>query len=156
MKSPSSEWISFPIFFINLPKIRGKSPWCPFETYHMYVCEPASQLLIIMVFWCFTEMSGNVIKFYYFAKYMYHGNLHFCKYSFLINLRKYTKWITTEKLMHIQFVLHRMGRGIIDSAFNWAMSWQNLLLPYANNKGAGQPVHLSIEQLILNWPQWTP
>ena len=25
---------------------------------------------------------------------------------------------------------------------NWAMLWQNLLLPYVNNKGANQPVHL--------------
>ena len=23
----------------------------------------------------------------------------------------------------------------------WAMSWQNLFMPYANNKGAGQPAH---------------
>ena len=23
----------------------------------------------------------------------------------------------------------------------WAMSWENLLLPYANNKTADQPVH---------------
>ena len=25
--------------------------------------------------------------------------------------------------------------------FNWAMSWENLFMPYANNKGADQPVH---------------
>ena len=24
----------------------------------------------------------------------------------------------------------------------WAMSWENLFMPYANNKGADQPVHL--------------
>ena len=26
-------------------------------------------------------------------------------------------------------------------SFNWAMSWENLFLPYANNKGADQPAH---------------
>ena len=26
----------FYIFFINLPEVKGKSPWRPFETYHMY------------------------------------------------------------------------------------------------------------------------
>ena len=25
---------------------------------------------------------------------------------------------------------------------NWAVSWENLYLPYANNKGADQPAHL--------------
>ena len=27
-------------------------------------------------------------------------------------------------------------------AHNWASSWENLFLPYANNKGADQPAHL--------------
>ena len=26
-------------------------------------------------------------------------------------------------------------------AHNWAMSWENLFMPYANNKGADQPAH---------------
>ena len=30
----------------------------------------------------------------------------------------------------------------------WAMSWQNLLLPYANNKGADQTVHAHPRSLI--------
>ena len=24
------------LVFINLPEMKEKSPWCPFETYHMY------------------------------------------------------------------------------------------------------------------------
>ena len=31
--------------------------------------------------------------------------------------------------------------GIIDYGLIWAMSWDNLFMPYANNKGADQPVH---------------
>ena len=26
----------FYAFLKNLPEMKGKSPWCPFETYHMY------------------------------------------------------------------------------------------------------------------------
>ena len=26
--------------------------------------------------------------------------------------------------------------------YNWATSWENLLMPYANNKGTDQTVHL--------------
>ena len=34
-------------------------------------------------------------------------------------------WCTNEKLFN-----------------NWATSWENQFLPYANNKGADQPAHL--------------
>ena len=31
----------------------------------------------------------------------------------------------------------------------WATPWENLFLPFANNKGAGQPVHLRSQPVHL-------
>ena len=31
----------------------------------------------------------------------------------------------------------------------WASSWENLFLPYANNKGTDQPTHLHSEFVML-------
>ena len=37
-------------------------------------------------------------------------------------------------LLHFQIETHK--------TYKWAMSWENLFLSYANNKGADQPAHL--------------
>ena len=42
------------------------------------------------------------------------------------------------------------------SSIIWAKSWQNLLLPYANNKGAAQPAHprsLISAFVFVTWAQ---
>ena len=41
-----------------------------------------------------------------------------------------------------QMLMHRKS-CLIPSVFSklWATSWENLFMPYVNNKGAGQPVH---------------
>ena len=36
----------------------------------------------------------------------------------------------------------RYGRILSDLFCIWATSWENLFMPYANNKGADQPAHL--------------
>ena len=38
----------FYTLFIKLPEIKGKSPSCPFETYHMYVLEAMQQSLLVV------------------------------------------------------------------------------------------------------------
>ena len=35
-----------------------------------------------------------------------------------------------------------MHKGPLKPCDKWAMSWEDLFLPYANNKGADQPAHL--------------
>ena len=45
-------WIKiFPIycmlFLINLPEMKGKSPWCPFETYYMYANDDLWSLMLL-------------------------------------------------------------------------------------------------------------
>ena len=38
--------------------------------------------------------------------------------------------------------------------FKWATSWQNLLMPHANNKGADQPAHLRSLISAFVFPAW--
>ena len=39
------------------------------------------------------------------------------------------------------FTVDKYNEDAKDSIRNWATTWQNLFLPYTNNKGADQPVH---------------
>ena len=45
--------------------------------------------------------------------------------------------------LYIQFLEYWDSRSLLrlQGRQNWATSWENLLLPYENNKGADQPVH---------------
>ena len=55
-------------------------------------------------------------------------------------------------------LFHRMNNKINivtcgDSLIIWATSWENLFLPYANNKGADQPAHPRslISAFVVHW-----
>ena len=34
-----------------------------------------------------------------------------------------------------------LGLALVKKQMKWATSWENLFLPYVNNKGADQPAH---------------
>ena len=70
------------------------------------------------------------------------GNMGLYKLHLVITLRC-TVFKTCQKLVNISGISVKCKLLPFDSdVIIWATSWQNLLLPYANNKGADQPAHL--------------
>ena len=69
--------------------------------------------------------------------------------NFSVNITYLVEWRSNGNIMKSQIKSVLLQRfwlkvdiGGTSDCYIWAMSWENLLLPYANNKGTDQPVHL--------------
>ena len=52
-------------------------------------------------------------------------------------------WFTVDLKTGVGKSVSRIVQTFLSNGvYNWATSWENLTLPYANNKGADQPAHL--------------
>ena len=65
----------------------------------------------------------------------------------LVQIKTYTLQIV-EIFLHFDSV-HILPFLQFVSTHIWASSWENLFLPYANNKGTDQPMHLHSEYAKL-------
>ena len=77
---------------------------------------------------------NKLVKLNYGKKKILGYNIEYFKYCTFLNLEIVQIWSLRyiDSFKYFMFLLHHM----------WATSWKNLFVPYVNNKGTDQPVHL--------------
>ena len=87
---------------------------------------PLCLFLLLCMFW---HKNINVSTRFYQIHQVFHKRLNIS-----IILKSIKGHNSVEKFEKIMYISHNMDHI-------WASSWENLFLPYANNKGADQPAH---------------
>ena len=59
----------------------------------------------------------------------------------LAHVYMYILYILTSPLAHVYKYILYILTSPLAHLYMWATSWENLLMPYANNNGADQPAH---------------